>query len=323
MLSWSDINEFVNGENPQPEREVIKTDDQWQQQLSAEQYQVTRHSSTEPAFSSNMCSLFEPGQYACVCCDTLLFDADEKFESGSGWPSFTQPVKDNVIAYLQDSSLGTSRIETICNTCKAHLGHVFPDGPEPSGLRYCMNALALKKRQQAMQTATFGGGCFWCTEAMFQKLEGVIEVSSGYSGGQTENPTYQDVCGGSTGHAEVIQIVFDPSVITYKELLQVHMQTHNPTTPNQQGADKGTQYRSIILAHDTQQLTTAEDVLTEMSNDYDQPIVTEIAPFTTFYKAEEDHQNYFQSNSSGQYCQVVIAPKLHSLTERFKDKLKP
>ena len=147
MLKWSDIIAYSEKGNPAPDRKVSKTEPEWQELLTPAQFAVTRKKGTEPAYSSDMCSLFEPGIYACVCCNTLLFDASEKFESGSGWPSFTQPIKINAIAYINDSSYGMNRIETVCNTCDAHLGHVFPDGPAPSGLRYCMNALALKKKE--------------------------------------------------------------------------------------------------------------------------------------------------------------------------------
>lgn len=145
MLKWENVVGFAKNGNPSPDNTVTKTDAEWREQLSEAAYQVTRQSGTERPFSSEMCSLFEPGLYGCVCCNTLLFDANEKFESGSGWPSFTQPVKENAISYHMDNSLASQRVETLCNTCGAHLGHVFPDGPAPSGLRYCMNAVALKK----------------------------------------------------------------------------------------------------------------------------------------------------------------------------------
>jgi methionine-R-sulfoxide reductase len=145
MLQWNDIVKLAATGNLQPDRTVQKTDAEWRAQLSPEQFYVTRQKGTERPFSSEMCGLFSPGRYACVCCHTLLFDSVEKFDSGTGWPSFTQPVQDNVIAYHADSSHGMQRIETTCNTCNAHLGHVFPDGPAPSGLRYCMNAIALQK----------------------------------------------------------------------------------------------------------------------------------------------------------------------------------
>ena len=145
MLKWPDVLNLAKGGNPAPDRKVVKTDAEWQQLLSDEQYHVTRQSGTERAFSSEMCSLLDPGIYSCLCCETVLFDAAEKFESGTGWPSFTQPIKENVIAYRFDGPSFLKRVETVCNTCDAHLGHVFPDGPAPSGLRYCMNAVALKK----------------------------------------------------------------------------------------------------------------------------------------------------------------------------------
>ena len=145
MLRWPDVLNLAKTGNPAPDRKVIKTDAEWRQQLSPEEYRVTRQAGTEHPFSSHMCGLFESGIYSCLCCETVLFDASEKFESGTGWPSFTQPVALNAIAYRFDGPAFLKRVETVCNTCDAHLGHVFPDGPAPSGLRYCMNAVALKK----------------------------------------------------------------------------------------------------------------------------------------------------------------------------------
>lgn len=146
--TWPDILRLAEKGNPDPPRRVEKSDDDWFAQLSEEEYRVTRQHGTERPFSSDLCSLFEPGRYACVCCETPLFDSAEKFDSGTGWPSFTQAVADNVIAYEADHSHGMTRVETLCNICDAHLGHVFPDGPAPSGLRYCINAVALKKIEQ-------------------------------------------------------------------------------------------------------------------------------------------------------------------------------
>jgi len=145
LLTWADVLEIARNGNPSSGRRVERTDEEWRQLLTPEQYRITRGKGTERPFSSEMCSLFEPGLYACLCCDTPLFDSGEKFESGTGWPSFAQPVDPAAVAYHVDESLGMSRVETICNTCDAHLGHVFPDGPAPSGLRYCINALSLKK----------------------------------------------------------------------------------------------------------------------------------------------------------------------------------
>ena len=145
MINWNSIIQFTKNGNPEPDKKVVKTEAEWKAQLTEEQYRITRLKGTERPHSSELCSLFEPGIYACVCCDTLLFDGSEKFESGTGWPSFTQPIKENAVGYIKDVSFGMIRIEAICNTCEAHLGHVFPDGPEPTGLRYCMNAVSLKK----------------------------------------------------------------------------------------------------------------------------------------------------------------------------------
>lgn len=154
MLNWKKITEYSVEGSPAPSRTVIKSVTEWQAQLSDEQFRVTRQHGTERPFSSELCSLFEPGLYGCVCCENELFDANEKFDSGTGWPSFTQPITDNAIAYIGDSTHGMYRIEAICNTCKAHLGHVFPDGPKPTGLRYCMNAIALKKLINKSYSAT-------------------------------------------------------------------------------------------------------------------------------------------------------------------------
>lgn len=145
MQTWPDLLDLLSTGNPAPPRRVEKSDAEWRAQLTDAAYQVTRNHGTERPFSSGMCSLFEPGRYACACCDTVLFDATEKFDSGTGWPSFTQPVAPDVIAYRGDRSYGMVRVETLCNVCDAHLGHVFPDGPPPSGLRYCINAVALTK----------------------------------------------------------------------------------------------------------------------------------------------------------------------------------
>ncbi len=187
-------------------------------------------------------------------------------------------------------------------------------------------SIVLSKQIQAknMETATFGGGCFWCTEAIFKSLKGVEEVSSGYSGGHLKNPLYDDVCTGETGHAEVIQIIFDPEIISFRELLEVFWSTHDPTTLNRQGADVGTQYRSVIFYHSEEQRKQAEQYKTELNDAlvFNKPVVTEITAFHKFYKAEAYHQDYFQNNSTKAYCQIVIVPKLKKFKEIFGEKLK-
>jgi len=177
----------------------------------------------------------------------------------------------------------------------------------------------------ALETATFGSGCFWCTESIFQRLNGVSRVESGYMGGEVENPTYKQVCNGNTGHAEVIQLDYDPEVISFEELLLIFFKTHDPTTLNRQGNDVGTQYRSVIFYHNQEQREKANLLIDGLTNQlvFDRPIVTEVSPVSKFYKAEDYHQNYFNLNSEQSYCAFVIQPKLEKFIKQFKEKLKP
>ncbi len=174
-------------------------------------------------------------------------------------------------------------------------------------------------------TATFGAGCFWCVEAVFQQIDGVISVASGYSGGHVANPTYEQVCAGTTGHAEVTQVVYDPAKVSYETLLEVFWTGHDPTTKDRQGADVGPQYRSVIFTHDREQQRLAEEYrkTLDASGAFDAPIVTEIVPFTKFYEAEAYHQDYFDQNPYKPYCMFVIAPKVEKIRKVFKDRLKP
>jgi len=175
-----------------------------------------------------------------------------------------------------------------------------------------------------LEKATFGAGCFWCVEAVFQDLKGVESVTAGYAGGHVKNPSYREVCSGTTGHAEVAQIKFDPSVISYDELLNVFWHTHNPTTRNRQGADVGTQYRSVIFYHNEEQKEAAEQSKREVdqSDLWDDPIVTAIEPLENFYKAEADHQNYYNNHPNAGYCSMVIAPKIKKMKKEFSHLLK-
>lgn len=172
------------------------------------------------------------------------------------------------------------------------------------------------------QVATFGGGCFWCVEAIVQRLKGVEKVVSGYTAGETENPTYKVICTGKSGHAEVVQVTFDPDVISYKDLITIFMTSHDPTTLNRQGADRGTQYRSIILYHNDEQKDIGNSVLKELENTFPDPIVTELVPLDIFYPAEMYHQDYYNRNSYAGYCRVVIDPKVKKLRDKYADKLK-
>ncbi len=176
-----------------------------------------------------------------------------------------------------------------------------------------------------IQKITFGNGCFWCTEAIFTTVKGVLKVASGYMGGHTDNPTYKEVCTGTTGHAEVLDVEFDADVISFDELLLIFFRTHNPTTLNRQGNDVGTQYRSAIFYYNDEQKQASEEMIKKLTDEhiYDDPIVTEITPASKFYKAEDYHQNYFEGNASQPYCAFVIQPKLNKFAKEFAEKIKP
>lgn len=191
-------------------------------------------------------------------------------------------------------------------------------------LNYGMEKNEAIMNEEKIETATFGGGCFWCTEAVFQRLNGVIKVESGYSGGNVPNPTYEAVCTGKTGHAECINISFDPKIISYKKLLEVFFKTHDPTSLNRQGADVGTQYRSVIFFHNDEQKKIAEEIIKKLNDEkiWDKQIVTEISAFKKFYKAENYHQNYYNNNTNQGYCAFVITPKIAKFEKVFKELLR-
>jgi peptide-methionine (S)-S-oxide reductase len=186
------------------------------------------------------------------------------------------------------------------------------------------NANAEGAGRDVTEVATLGGGCFWCVEAVFDELRGVSSVESGYAGGRTANPTYEQVCSGATGHAEVVRVTFDPREVSFKEILEVFFTAHDPTTLNRQGADVGTQYRSVIYYHDERQREVAEQTIRELNeaNIWDGTIVTEVAPLSNYYEAEEYHQEYFARNPGQGYCRVVVAPKVAKFRQRFRDRLK-
>lgn len=297
--------------------------------LTPLQYAVLRLKETEPPYSGKWLNHKEKGTYTCAGCGMPLFADSMKFDSHCGWPSFDRELGTANIRKEEDRSHGMVRTEILCRNCGGHLGHLFDDGPTATGLRYCVNSAALNFTSaspiaEKSDTITLGGGCFWCIEAVFEELKGVKQVESGYSGGRRPDPTYEEVSEGGTGYVEVVQVIFDPVVISYEDILKVFFTVHDPTTPNRQGADVGEQYRSVIFYHTPRQRDVALDLIAALNRKqvYEAPVVTGVEAFRSFYRAEAGHQNYYSLNINKPYCRMVIRPKLEKLERVFSDKLR-
>jgi peptide methionine sulfoxide reductase msrA/msrB len=304
---------------------------QLKKKLSSEQFEVTQQCGTEPPFRNAYWNNHKPGIYVDVVSGQALFSSLDKFDSGTGWPSFTQPLENTDVVEKKDTAMGMERTEVRSSLADSHLGHVFNDGPAANGLRYCINSAALKfipvdEMDQAgygqlldpfikkglikpvvHETAVLAGGCFWGMEDIIRKIPGVIKTSVGYAGGNFANPTYEDVCTGATGHAEAVQVEFDPARLSYESLLNYFFRMHDPTTLNQQHNDIGTQYRSAIFYTSEEQKQTAERVKTrwDKSGKFKRPITTEIAAASKFYPAEDYHQDYLIKHPGGYTCHVL------------------
>ena len=342
---------MANRSYEKPAEDVIK------KKLSPTQFQVTQHAGTEPPFRNEFWDNHEQGIYVDVVSGEPLFSSTDKFDSGTGWPSFTQPIENGRVVSLADRSHGMTRVEVRSKGGDSHLGHVFEDGPRPTGLRYCINSASLRfipvskldaegygdyravfasgaptpeaKTDNActidqptasaggpagasckatIEEAVLAGGCFWGMEEILRDVPGVIDTEVGYAGGTTPSPTYEQVTTGRTGHAESIRVVFDPSKLSYADLLEKwFFKMHDPTTLNRQGNDRGTQYRSAIFYTTPEQKKVAEEVTARVnaSGKWKSPIVTEIVQAGPFTPAEGYHQDYLENNPGGYTCHFM------------------
>ena len=311
--------------------------------LTAEQFNVTQEEGTERSFSNVYNNNQAAGIYVDIVSGEPLFLSIDKFDSGTGWPSFTKPISEAVVVKREDRKLWMKRTEVHSNLASSHLGHVFDDGPAPTGLRYCINSASLRfiplenlesegyeawkshfvpnsaaasqsESKDKVNTgsikgevATLAGGCFWGVEELFRTLPGVTATKVGYTGGSATSASYEKVKTGKTGHAEAIEISFDPTKTSYEDILRFFFRLHDPTTINRQGNDQGSQYRSAVFYHDETQKVTAEAVKASVSSSgkWAKPVVTEIVPATEFFSAEDYHQKYLEKNPNGYTCHFL------------------
>jgi len=268
--------------------------------LTLEEKHILKDKGTEAPFTGEYNEHFEAGIFVCRACDNPLYESNTKFNSGCGWPSFDDEIE-GAITHYEDLSVGRIRTEICCKKCDGHLGHIFVgEQITAKDTRHCVNSLSIRfKAYSKMQRATFGAGCFWSVEKLFKATEGVYLTSVGYMGGDTDLPTYKEVCSGTTNHAEVVDLYFNAEKVSYATLLNLFWANHNPTTLNKQGFDNGTQYRSIVFFHNEQQKNEVEQSIKEQQKNWRNEIVTQVIDSSTFFRAEEYHQNYLNKNNLG------------------------
>lgn len=291
--------------------------------LTPQQWSCSQENGTEPPFNNAYYNNHEAGIYVDVASGEPLFSSLDKFDSGSGWPSFSRSLGAAVTEH-EDKSHGMRRTEV--RSAKSHLGHLFPDGPAPTGQRYCINSASLRfvplsqlkaegmeaqlfafVDQQHWDIATFAGGCFWGVEELFAEVPGVLATQVGYTGGVRKEVTYEQVCGGTTGHAEAVQILFDPAVVSYDHLLKRFFELHDPTTPNRQGNDRGSQYRSAVFTRSEGQKKATQKMIDKLNQNhaFGAPVVTEVAALGHFVRGETYHQHYLDKHPDGYRCHTV------------------
>ncbi len=273
--------------------------------LTPEQERIIIHKGTERPFSGKYNNHYEKGIYTCMRCGAELFESSSKFKSGCGWPSFDEQIE-GAVKWQRDAD--GARTEIICNQCGGHLGHVFlGEKLTPKNTRYCVNSISMNfipaEKQQQTARAIFASGCFWGTEYYFQRAPGVISTTVGYTGGHIDNPTYKQVCTDTTGHAEAVEVVYDPAIISYEQLAKLFFETHDFTQLNRQGPDIGTQYRSAIFYLDNEQKRLATQLIQTL-NQKGYNVKTQIAPADKFWPAEEYHQDYYDKTKKLPYCHV-------------------